>query len=199
MSLPPFLSSIIDWLRAGYPNGVPEQDYVPLFALLTRRLSEDEVDIVTAALVDDGDLPISKTDIQVLITKITNEMPLESDVDRVRSHLSSGDGRSPVHRRPDPCPTGTLPVKPSRSEPGPAHPSDSRRYRGDEPSCPGSSDSSTATAHPSYRYRSRTSRRRDACATPCVRVRRSTMCPAPTTSRWSWRPREPPASPRAPC
>ncbi|WFR73784.1 DUF3349 domain-containing protein [Prescottella defluvii] len=90
MSLPPFLSSIIDWLRAGYPNGVPEQDYVPLFALLTRRLSEEEADLVTAALVEHGDLPISKTDIQVLITKITNEMPLESDVDRVQSHLSAG-------------------------------------------------------------------------------------------------------------
>ncbi|QBJ95686.1 DUF3349 domain-containing protein [Rhodococcus sp. ABRD24] len=90
MSLPPFLSTIIDWLRAGYPNGVPEQDYVPLLALLTRRLSEDEVDIVAAALIEHGDLPISKTDIQVLITKITNEMPLETDVDRVRSHLSAG-------------------------------------------------------------------------------------------------------------
>jgi len=90
LSLTPFLASIIDWLRAGYPNGVPEQDYVPLFALLTRRLSEEEVELVTAALVEHGDLPISKTDIQVLITKITNEMPLESDVDRVQSHMSAG-------------------------------------------------------------------------------------------------------------
>lgn len=37
-----------------------------------------------------GDLPISKTDIAVLITKITNEMPLDRDVDRVRRHLESG-------------------------------------------------------------------------------------------------------------
>lgn len=42
MALPPFLTSIVGWLRAGYPNGVPEQDYIPLFALLTRRLSETE-------------------------------------------------------------------------------------------------------------------------------------------------------------
>jgi len=76
MALPPFLTSIVGWLRAGYPNGVPEQDYIPLFALLTRRLSETEVDAVADALIEDGDLPIEKTDIQVLITKITNEMPL---------------------------------------------------------------------------------------------------------------------------
>ncbi|MFZ2175329.1 MAG: DUF3349 domain-containing protein [Rhodococcus sp. (in: high G+C Gram-positive bacteria)] len=90
MSLPPFLTSIIGWLRAGYPDGVPEQDYIPLFALLTRRLSEDEVDAVADALVEDGDLPIEKTDIQVLITKLTNELPLESDVARVRDHLTAG-------------------------------------------------------------------------------------------------------------
>lgn len=47
--LPPFLASIIEWLRAGYPEGVPEQDYVPLFALLKRRLSDDEVDQVADA------------------------------------------------------------------------------------------------------------------------------------------------------
>lgn len=90
MSLPPFLTSIIGWLRAGYPDGVPEQDYIPLFALLTRRLSEDEVDAVADALVEDGDLPIEKTDIQVLITKLTNELPLESDVARVRDLLTAG-------------------------------------------------------------------------------------------------------------
>ncbi len=56
---------------------------------------------MTAALVEDGDLPISKTDIQVLINKITNEMPLESDVDRVRSHLAAGGWTPPAPHRPD--------------------------------------------------------------------------------------------------
>ncbi|MEE2034508.1 DUF3349 domain-containing protein [Rhodococcus chondri] len=90
MILPPLLASIVEWLRAGYPDGVPEQDYVPLLALLTRRLSEDEVDQVADALAEDGDLPISRIDIAVLITKVTNDMPLERDIDRVRRHLESG-------------------------------------------------------------------------------------------------------------
>lgn len=90
MILPPFLTSIVEWLRAGYPDGVPEQDYVPLFALLSRRLSEEEVDQVADRLVEDGDLPIDKTDIAVLITKITNEMPSDRDIDRVRRHLGTG-------------------------------------------------------------------------------------------------------------
>ena len=34
MALPSFLAKIVSWLRAGYPDGVPEHDYVPLIALL---------------------------------------------------------------------------------------------------------------------------------------------------------------------
>ncbi|MDN5758263.1 MAG: DUF3349 domain-containing protein [Tomitella sp.] len=90
MSFPPIISSIVDWLRAGYPDGVPEQDYVPLLALLERRLSHDEVGMLSDELIARGDLPVTKADIQVLITKITNEMPAERDVCRVRAHLVEG-------------------------------------------------------------------------------------------------------------
>ncbi|WP_024795173.1 DUF3349 domain-containing protein [Tomitella biformata] len=91
MSFPPtFISSIVDWLRTGYPEGVPEQDYQPLLALLERRLSHDEVEQITDRLISDGDLPIAKADIAVLITKVTNEMPAERDINRVRAHLVEG-------------------------------------------------------------------------------------------------------------
>lgn len=89
-ALPPLLASIIGWLRAGYPQGVPENDYIPLIALLRRRLSDEEVREITAALVDQGDLPIGKPDIQMMITKVTNEIPLDVDVERVRAHLVAG-------------------------------------------------------------------------------------------------------------
>ncbi|ANS31431.1 hypothetical protein R1CP_34085 [Rhodococcus opacus] len=89
-ALPPLLASIIGWLRAGYPQGVPENDYLPLIALLRRRLSDEEVREITAALVDQGDLPIGKPDIQMMITKVTNEIPLDVDVERVRAHLVAG-------------------------------------------------------------------------------------------------------------
>ncbi|MGW5152981.1 DUF3349 domain-containing protein [Rhodococcus koreensis] len=51
------------------------EDYIPLIALLRRRLSDDEVRGITTALVDQCDLPIGKTDIQTMITKVTNEKP----------------------------------------------------------------------------------------------------------------------------
>ena len=40
----PLLHSIVDWLRAGYPDGVPGADRVPLLALLRATpLTEDEI------------------------------------------------------------------------------------------------------------------------------------------------------------
>ncbi|WP_068277870.1 DUF3349 domain-containing protein [Aldersonia kunmingensis] len=90
MELPPILSNIVGWLRAGYPQGVPEADYIPLLAILTRRLSDEEVQQITGRLVDIGVLPVEKTDIGVMITKVTDEMPLETDVQRVRNRLESG-------------------------------------------------------------------------------------------------------------
>ena len=41
-----FLAKIVAWITAGYPEGVPGPDRVPLFALLRRGLSDDEVKAV---------------------------------------------------------------------------------------------------------------------------------------------------------
>ena len=87
---PTFLTAILSWLRAGYPDGVPEKDYVPLFALLSRRLSSEEVHQVAKMIIHGpDDNPVDDTDIGVQITKITNELPSQQDVDRVRSKLAS--------------------------------------------------------------------------------------------------------------
>ena len=86
---PAFLRSMIGWLRAGYPQGVPEHDYVPLFALLRRRLADEEIGFIVDELVADGRSPFGSVDIAVLITKVTNEMPHYSDTARVRERLES--------------------------------------------------------------------------------------------------------------
>jgi Protein of unknown function (DUF3349) len=89
MTMPPVLQSIVDWLRAGYPDGVPPNDYIPLLALLARRLTADEVAAVTAELSRDGDEAVDNTEIGLLITKITSELPRAEDVARVRDRLSA--------------------------------------------------------------------------------------------------------------
>ena len=37
MALNTRLLGVLDWLREGYPAGVPPKDYIPLLALLRRR------------------------------------------------------------------------------------------------------------------------------------------------------------------
>lgn len=81
-----FLARIAAWLTAGYPEGVPGPDRVPLLALLSRRLSGDEVRAVAQDLMNRGEF--DKVDIGVLITEVTDELPREEDVERVRTRLA---------------------------------------------------------------------------------------------------------------
>jgi hypothetical protein len=82
-----FLAKIVAWLNDGYPEGVPGPDRVPLLALLTRRLTNDEVKSVAQDLMDRGDF--DHVDIGVLITQITDGLPSEDDVERVRARLAA--------------------------------------------------------------------------------------------------------------
>ncbi|MGY4712031.1 DUF3349 domain-containing protein [Mycolicibacterium sp. CBM1] len=82
-----FLTRIVAWIKAGYPDGVPHPDQVPLFALLRRRLAEDEVKAVASALVERGGF--DHIDIGVLITEITDALPSPEDIERVRDKLSA--------------------------------------------------------------------------------------------------------------
>lgn len=89
MALPPFVSSVIGWLRAGYPDGVPAHDYVPLFALLARRLSDADVAALAEELAATGDQASARA-IREAIASATNSHPLESDVSRVSARLAAG-------------------------------------------------------------------------------------------------------------
>lgn len=82
-----FLSKIVAWITSGYPEGVPGPDRVPLMALLTRRLTNDEVKTVARELIQQGEF--DHIDIGVLITQITDELPRDEDVERVRERLAA--------------------------------------------------------------------------------------------------------------
>lgn len=82
-----FLTSVVAWLRAGYPEGIPPTDYFPVLALLSRRLSHDEVKAVARGLMQrDG---FDEIDIGVLITQMTDHLPSPDDIERVRERLAA--------------------------------------------------------------------------------------------------------------
>lgn len=90
MALPPFLGAIIGWLRAGYPEGVPSVDYIPLFALLGSQLTDDEVAAIADELAHESD-PQSASAIRQAITDVTHDQqPADSDIARVRARLAAG-------------------------------------------------------------------------------------------------------------
>lgn len=89
MSLAPFLTSILTWLRAGYPEGVPAQDYVPLFALLGTQLTEAEVNAVADELATQQGAT-SPDAIRVAIGRVGLTEPTPSDIGRVRARLAAG-------------------------------------------------------------------------------------------------------------
>lgn len=90
MALPTVLQKVLDWLHAGYPKGVPQQDYYPLLAFLTRGLTTDEVvEVVSAAQADlthPLHLPTSD-EVREAIETVTNSPVLEQDVRRIEDHF----------------------------------------------------------------------------------------------------------------
>lgn len=74
-------------MRAGYPEGIPPTDYFPVLALLSRRLTNDEVKAVARELMQRGDF--DHIDIGVLITQFTDELPAPEDIERVRERLAA--------------------------------------------------------------------------------------------------------------
>ena len=83
------LASIVAFLRKGYPEGVPAQDYQPLFALLRRQLTESEVVAIADELATNGDATTAR-EIRDAIRATTQESPLDSDVNRVSARLAAG-------------------------------------------------------------------------------------------------------------
>jgi len=89
MALPPVLARVIAWLRAGYPEGVPDVDYIPLFALLGSELTDADVNAIADELAATGDESTVQC-IKDAIERASHEKPLDVDVARVRARLAAG-------------------------------------------------------------------------------------------------------------
>ena len=94
MTTTSLLHSILNWLRAGYPNGVPGPDRVPLLALLRATpLTEDQIKEVVANLtatdspaLDGG---ISDDEIAEFIKDVSHHDAGPENVKRVAATLAA--------------------------------------------------------------------------------------------------------------
>lgn len=83
------LKSIITWMRAGYPEGVPEHDYIPLFTLLGSHLTDDDIAAIASELESSSD-PATAQAIKESVHSASDGVPLEVDIARVRARLAAG-------------------------------------------------------------------------------------------------------------
>ncbi|MDN4518164.1 DUF3349 domain-containing protein [Mycolicibacterium austroafricanum] len=87
--------SILDWLRAGYPGGVPGPDRVPLLALLRATpLTEEQIRDVIAHLTAEGsaataDGAIDGDEIAAFIQDVTHHDAGPENVQRVAAKLAA--------------------------------------------------------------------------------------------------------------
>ncbi|ATL72386.1 DUF3349 domain-containing protein [Nocardia terpenica] len=92
MSVEHPLGKVLGWLKAGYPQGIPQSDYVALLAVLHRRLTDFEVRSIVAELVREraGGDRIDRDEIEAAIARVAKEQPGEDDIARVASRLAAG-------------------------------------------------------------------------------------------------------------
>jgi hypothetical protein len=89
------LGSILNWLRAGYPEGVPGPDRVPLLALLRATpLTDDQIKEVVRNITADGstalvDGAIGNDEIEAFISVVTSHDAGSENVNRVAAKLAA--------------------------------------------------------------------------------------------------------------
>ncbi len=82
------LTRAIDWLRGGYPHGIPRHDYVALVGILHHRLTDEEVAEVAATLAGEAD-PVSEADVREAVRAKVLEEASPEDIARVAELLAS--------------------------------------------------------------------------------------------------------------
>ena len=84
------LENVVNWLNAGYPEGVPPKDYFPLLALLKRSLTEDEVVKAAQSILRsiDGDT-VTEAEIHAAVQGVIDKEPNPEEIHQVASRLAS--------------------------------------------------------------------------------------------------------------
>lgn len=95
MTVTSLMASIVNWLRAGYPDGVPGPDRVPLLALLrSTPLTEEQIGEVVRNIAEanapaDVEDPITRDSIEAFISEVTHHDAGPENVARVSAKLAA--------------------------------------------------------------------------------------------------------------
>jgi hypothetical protein len=93
MGLSEVVDRVLRWLHEGYPDGVPYTDYVPLFALLDKRLTENEIEDFAGKLEGLSDAGTAQVIHEALATRGEHH-PTDAEVARVQARIEEGRAKS---------------------------------------------------------------------------------------------------------
>ena len=91
MPAPTTYSRILDWLRAGYPEGIPPTDYIAVLGVLRRQLTDAELDEIAGQLAEQADRsgePVTADDIHRMVRETALQNASDDDVRRVSATLA---------------------------------------------------------------------------------------------------------------
>lgn len=85
---------MLDWLRAGYPEGIPPRDYPPVLGVLHRNLTDADIEAIADQLalqsISDGDVPVTADDVRQMVREHAFQRATPEDIRRVSAHLAAG-------------------------------------------------------------------------------------------------------------
>lgn len=85
---------ILEWLKAGYPQGIPPNDYPPVLGVLRRKMSDEEIVSISDELamqsVSGGDVPVTAEQIRDMVTSMAFQSATPEDIQRVSANLAQG-------------------------------------------------------------------------------------------------------------
>jgi hypothetical protein len=88
------VGKVLNWLKAGYPEGIPQRDFPSVLMVLHRNLTDDEIESIADNLalesISNGSTPVSSDNIRTMIRDHVFQSATEDDLLRVSAVLARG-------------------------------------------------------------------------------------------------------------
>ncbi|MFT4287410.1 DUF3349 domain-containing protein [Nocardioides sp.] len=88
------IARILEWLKSGYPDGIPPTDYPPVLGVLHRNLTDADIEAIAdelaVASIGNGVEPITADDVRRMVREQVFQSCTPDDLRRVSATLALG-------------------------------------------------------------------------------------------------------------
>jgi hypothetical protein len=88
------ITKILNWLRTGYPEGIPRHDFPSVLLVLRRNLTDEEIESISDDLalqsISNDSEPVTAEHIREMVRGHAFQTATSDDVRRVSALLASG-------------------------------------------------------------------------------------------------------------